>query len=178
MAMNQTQRDYFVDRVKEKCKDRISSIRALHATSIQNIADEKYNEFVRALGLEEDMQALYTAEQVQNETGQKVKGVLEGLKSIHPEGLGNGYGHNALYASGSNVYQTYSTFLKECCRATAEKEFLESEAGQELKELEDTQRKAVDTIMMDGSKVEELTLKLNGILNSSGLTLIEASATA
>ena len=42
MAMNQTQRDYFVDRVKEKCKDRISSIRALHATSIQNIADEKY----------------------------------------------------------------------------------------------------------------------------------------
>ena len=40
MAMNQKQRDHFVDRVKSLTKDKINAIRALHAGQIQKIADE------------------------------------------------------------------------------------------------------------------------------------------
>jgi len=42
----------------------------------------------------------------------------------------------------------------------------------ELKALEETQQQAIDTIMMDGSKVADLTLKLNGILGKSGMQLL------
>ena len=37
--MNQKQRDHFIDRVKEKCKDKINSLKAKHAAEIQNLAD-------------------------------------------------------------------------------------------------------------------------------------------
>ena len=165
--MNQKQRDHFIDRVKEKCKDKINTLKAKHAAEIQNLADTKYHEFIRALGLEEDMHALKTAEQVQDETGMRVKGILEGLKDIHPK-----QSYYGLHTRSSDLYESCSTFLQECCRATAEKEFYNTEAGQELKSLEDTQTQAIDTIMMDGSKVADLTLKLNGILGNSGMQLL------
>tara|TARA_Y100000593_G_C4307396_1_gene336443 strand:+ start:2086 stop:2616 length:531 start_codon:yes stop_codon:yes gene_type:complete len=174
MAMNQTQRDHFCNRVREKCDTKINNIRAQYSAEIQSIADSKYHEFVSALGLEEDMHALKTAQQIQTETGNKVKGILDGLVDIHPTGGKGSYG-GSLYASKSDMYEVYSKYLKDCCRATAEKEFLNSDAGQELKSLEETKTRAIDTIMMDGSKVEELTLKLDTILGKNGLQLLEAS---
>ena len=58
MAMNQKQRDYFVDRVKSLTEDKINALKAMHAAEIQNISDAKYIEFISALGLEEDMNRL------------------------------------------------------------------------------------------------------------------------
>ena len=168
MAMNQKQRDHFIDRVKDKCSDKITALKAMHAAEIQNIAEAKYHEFVRALGLEEDMHALRTSEEVQTETGPRVRGVLEGLKELHP----NKNSYSILSTRSCDMYETYRTFLRECCRATAEKEFYNTEAGQELRALEDTQTQAIDTIMMDGSKVQDLTLKLNGILGKNGMQLL------
>ena len=173
MAMNQKQRDHFVDRVKSLTRDKISSIRALHAGQIQGIADAKYEEFVRALGLAEDMEALKTAYLVTMETAPRVKGILEGLSNLLPEYSNGSYNNSnpSLYWSKSNAHETFEEYIRVCCKATAEKEFYNTEAGQELKALEDTQQQAVDTIMMDGSKVQDLTLKLNGILGKSDLQL-------
>ena len=85
----------------------------------------------------------------------------------------NGYSHSnpSLYWTKSNAHSTFEEYLRACCKATAEKEFYNTEAGQELKALEETQQQAIDTIMMDGSKVQDLTLKLNGILGKSDLQL-------
>ena len=172
MAMNQKQRDHFVDRVKSLTRDKINSIRAMHAGQIQTIADKNYEEFVRVLGLEEDMNALKTAYQVTMETAPRVQGQLEGLSNLLPV-TGNGYNHNSpsLYWTKCNAHSTFEQYLRACCKATAEKEFYNTEAGQELKALEETQQQAIDTIMMDGSKVQDLTLKLNGILGKSDLQL-------
>jgi len=171
MAMNQKQRDHFVNRVKSLTRDKINSIRALHAGQIQTIADKNYEEFVRVLGLEEDMNALKTAYQVTMETAPRVKGQLEGLSNLLPES--NGYSHSnpSLYWHKGDAHETFEEYLRACCKATAEKEFYNTEAGQELKALEETQQQAIDTIMMDGSKVQDLTLKLNGILGKSDLQL-------
>ena len=171
MAMNQKQRDHFVDRVKSLTRDKINAIRALHAGQIQRIADEKYEEFVNAVGLKEDMHALKTAHEVTMETAPRVRGLLEGLSNLLPEN--NSYNHSnpTLYFHKGDAHETFENYLRVCCKATAEKEFYNTEAGQELKALEETQQQAIDTIMMDGSKVQDLTLKLNGILGKSDLQL-------
>ena len=166
MAMNQKQRDHFVDRVKSLTRDKINSIRALHAGQIQEIASKNYEDFVRVLGLEDDMNALKTAYQVTMETAPRVKGQLEGLSNILPQ-----HSNPSLYWSKGDAHSTFEEYLRACCKATAEKEFYNTEAGQELKALEETQQQAIDTIMMDGSKVQDLTLKLNGILGKSDLQL-------
>ena len=165
MAMNQKQRDHFIDRVKEKCSGKISQLKALHAAQIQATSEMKYHEFVSALDLHEDMEALNTAETIWKQEVDKIRGTLAGLKDIHPDGK------ETFYLSCSDAYSTFKKYLSECCRATAEREFYNTEAGQELKALEETQRHAIDTIMMDGSKVQDLTLKLNGILGKSNLQL-------
>ena len=167
MAMNQKQRDYFVDRVKHLTRDKINSLKAMHAGEIQEIADEKYVEFERALGCDEDMHALKTAHDVTNEVAPRMRGKLEGMSDLLPKGS-----HHSLYWSNCDAYKNFNDFMRACCKATAEREFYNTEAGQELKALEETQRQAVDTIMMDGSKVQDLTLKLNGILGNSGLKLL------
>ena len=166
MAMNQKQRDHFIDRVREKCSGKISALKALHAGQIQAVADEKYHDFVSSLGLQEDMNQLQTAETIWDEQCIKIQGILDGLSEIHPGGK------ERIYISRSDAHKSFKQYLNECCRAVAEKDFYNTEAGQELKELEETQRQAVDTIMMDGSKVADLTLKLNGILGNSGLQLL------
>ena len=171
VMMNQKQRDHFVDRVKSLTRDKINAIRAMHAGQIQEIASKNYEDFVRVLGLEEDMNALKTAHQVTMETAPRVKGQLEGLSNLLPEN--NSYNHSnpTLYFHKGDAHETFENYLRVCCKATAEKEFYNTEAGQELKNLEETQQQAVDTIMMDGSKVQDLTLKLNGILGKSDLQL-------
>ena len=166
MAMNQKQRDHFIDRVKEKCSGKISALKALHAGQIQTVADEKYQDFVSSLGLQEDMDQLKTAERIWDEQTTKIQGIIDGLSDIHPTGK------ERIYVSRSDSHRYFQKYLNECCRAVAEKEFYNTEAGEELKALEDTQTHAIDTIMMDGSKVQDLTLKLNGILGKSGMQLL------
>ena len=166
MAMNQKQRDHFIDRVKEKCSGKISALKALHAGQIQKVADEKYLDFISSLGLKEDMNQLKTAEMVWDEQTTKIQGIIDGLSDIHPGG------RERIYVNRSNAHNNFQKYLNECCRAVAEKEFYNTEAGQELKDLEETQQHAIDTIMMDGSKVQDLTLKLNGILGKNGMQLL------
>ena len=166
MAMNQKQRDHFVDRVKSLTSDKINALKALHAGTIQQISDDKYDEFVRALGLDEDMHALKTAFDVTNEVSPRLRGKLEGMVDLLPKGS-----HHPLYWSSSDAHKHFHSFISAICKATAEKEFNNTEAGAELRVLEETQQQAVDTIMMDGSKVQDLTLKLNGILGKSNLQL-------
>ena len=166
MAMNQKQRDHFIDRIKDKCNDKISALKAMHAGQIQRIADEKYNDFVIALEIDEDMNQLKTAEGIWDEQCIRIQGILDGLGDIHPAGK------EKIYTHRSNAHKSFKQYLQDCCRAVAEKEFYNTEAGEELKALEDTQTHAIDTIMMDGSKVQDLTLKLNGILGKSGMQLL------
>ena len=166
MGMNQKQRDHFVDRVKSLTRDKISALKALNAGTIQQISDDKYDEFVKALGLDEDMHALKTANDITHETAPRLRSKLEGMTDLLPDG-----GHYPLYWSQCNAHENFYSFISAICKATAEKEFYNTEAGQELKALEETQQQAIDTIMMDGSKVQDLTLKLNGILGKSDLQL-------
>ena len=166
VMMNQKQRDHFIDRVKDKCSTKINALKALHAADIQSTADAKYDAFVDALGLTEDMHALQTAEQIWDDMSEKIRSILGGLKDLNPTADARFYVHR------SQAYADARQFLMGCCRNSAENEFYNTEAGQELKTLEDTQTQAIDTIMMDGSKVADLTLKLNGILGNSGMQLL------
>ena len=164
--MNQKQRDYFVDRIKTLTKTRINQIKATHAAEIQALADQKYKEFLDGIGVLEDMEALKTAQDIQQEVNQRMIGVVQGLRELYPDAESHAYYNEC------NYYEKHNAFLMSCCRVIAKDEFYKTKAGQELKELEKTQDTAIDTVMLDGCKVQELTAKLNNILGNSGLKLI------
>ena len=145
--MNQKQRDYFVDRIKDLTKTRIK-------------------EFLDGIGVLEDMEALKTAHNIQQEVNQRMIGVVQGLRELYPDAESHAYYNEC------NYYEKHNAFLMSCCRVIAKDEFYKTEAGKELKELEKTQDTAIDTVMLDGCKVQELTAKLNDILGNSGLKLI------
>ena len=168
MAMNQKQRDYFVDRVKELTKSHINQLKAKHATKIQALADEKYKEFLAGIEVSDDMTSLKAAENVQNSIHDRMLGVVEGIAEGYPEATGD----RPLYYNKCNYYERYNTYFRSCCRAIAKEEFSKTKPGKELSKLENTRRDAIDTIMMDGSKVSDLTLKLNKILGDSGIALL------
>lgn len=174
MAMNQKQRDYFIDRVKELTKSHINQLKAKYASEIQTLADEKYKEFLEGVGVYSDMDSLKTAESVQSSIHERMFGVVEGMKEVYSSAMTD-YPN---YYTSCNYYDRYNTYFKACCRAIAKEEFAKTEGGQELESLENTQREAIDTIMMDGSKVSELTMKLNKILGNSGIELLSGGAKA
>ena len=114
MAMNQKQRDHFIDRVREKCSGKISALKALHAGQIQAVADEKYQDFVSSLGLQEDMDQLKTAERIWDEQTTKIQG-----RRVHPrDGPGAsgrgwlGQGAGVDQPSGQAVAQGGSLFYQ------------------------------------------------------------------
>ena len=167
--MNQKQRDFMVERIKKLTQSRINQIKATHASQIQRIADREYEKFLEGIEVKEDMDALKTAAKIQNETQQRMLGVVAGLVDLHP----NAESH--AYYQECNYHEKHNAFFKACCREIAKDEFYNTEAGQELKELEKTQENAIDTVMLDGCKVEELTAKLNNILGNSGLALLPSA---
>ena len=170
--MNQKQRDYFVERVESLCKDRINTLKATSATEIQRIANEKYNEFVCELNLDNEMGKIKAAEDVLANLVPQVKSILNSIKDLRTTKSNHPYSDNGVgYYQSSNAYSTFTEYLMDCCESVSKKEFYKTDAGKEIKALEDYKSKAIDTIMMDGSKVTELTVKLNNILSNCNLQL-------
>ena len=174
MAMNQKQRDYFINRVKDLTKSHINQLKAKYASEIQALADEKYKEFLEGIEVSDDMLSLKAAENVQNSVHERMQGIVEGISEGYPDARPD----RPLYYNTCNYYERYNTYFRSCCRAIAKEEFSKTKPGKELSKLENTQREAIDTIMMDGSKISELTMKLNKILSNSGIELLSGGAKA
>ena len=171
--MNQKQRDYFVNRVTALTSDKIKSLKAMHAGNIQKISDDKYNDFVEALGLSDQLNHIKTAQDVLEETSRKVLSILKGVSELLPE-YDNSYDKPSLYMGArTDVYAIFENYLRACCKEQATKEFYKTQEGAEIDNLERSQREAIDTIMMDGCKVDDLTLKLNSILENTGVQLLK-----
>ena len=171
-TMNQKQRDYYVERIKGLCRNRINQIRAIHASEIQDMADKKYEEFLEGIGVSADMKILSETIATQEDINSRMRGVVQGLKEIYKD-LDSSDSYS--YYTECNYYEKHTKFLKACCRSIAQEEFYKTEAGQELKSLERTQDSAIDTVMLDGCNSVELTAKLNDILGTSGLALLPAA---
>lgn len=170
-AMNQKQRDYYVERIKGLCKNRINQIKAIHASEIQDLADKRYEEFLDGIGVSADMHALKASIDLQEELNDRMKGVVKGLQELYDPKERDNYS----YYSECNYYKKHNEFFRSCCRTIAQEEFYKTVAGKELKTLERTQDSAIDTVMLDGCNSVELTAKLNNILGNSGLTLLPSA---
>ena len=169
MALNQKQRDYFIDRVNRLTDQKLAEKKARHASEIQKIADEKYREFLESLGIEDDMDNLNQVEKDWKVLKLKLEGVMEALNDVNPPDLK----FNNNFYSNKDVHSTFKNHLTRTCRHIAKNEFYKTEAGRDIKVMEDTKTRAIDTIMMDGSKAQDLSLKLNGILAECGIQLLE-----
>ena len=170
--MNQTQRDFFIDDVKKKTQNRISAIRAKNASLIQDMSNEKYNDFLNEMGIKEDLDAIKQAEDLLELADQKLKGVKTAL--VNAEDSSNG-GYDRDYQNNApNWHRFYDNYFRSYCNVIAEKAFYETEAGEELALIEKTRDNAIRMIMMDGSNTDQLEDKLNEVLNPCGITLLEA----
>ena len=158
-----------VERIKKLTQSRINQIKATHATEIQKIADKEYESFLEVVGVKDDMKSLKSAHFVSEGIQERMIGVIAGLIDLHPDAQSHAYYQEC------NYYNKHTEFFKSCCREIAKDEFYNTEAGKELKELQKTQDNAIDTVMLDGCKIEELTVKLNNILGNSGLALLPAA---
>ena len=165
--MNQSQREYWCVRIREITGHEITKRKALYACQIEEIADSKFNEFLVSLNIKVDLDALKTLEQTWRGLKGKLLGMCNNLKETHPNNSSINY-----FGSDPNVSKKVEEYLKECCRHIAKDEFYKTEAGREIKSLEDTQNQAIDTVMLDGCKVDELQDKLNVLLGNVGIGLL------
>jgi|10_taG_2_1085330.scaffolds.fasta_scaffold12142_10 hypothetical protein len=165
--MNQSQRDYWCTRIKEVTSHEITKRKALYASQIEEIADSKFNEFLESLNIKADLDALRANEQTWRGLKGKLLGMCDNLKETHPDSKSINY-----YGSDPSVSKKVEEYLKECCRYIAKDEFYKTEAGREIKSLENTQNQAIDTVMLDGCKVDELQDKLNTLLSNAGIGLL------
>ena len=113
-AMNQKQRDYYVERIKGLCKNRINQIKAVHASEIQDLADKKYEEFLEGIGVSADMKILKTTIETQEEIHERMTGVVQGLKDLYKD-----IEYDSYYYTQCNYVERYTKFLKACCRSIA-----------------------------------------------------------
>lgn len=171
--MNQTQRDFFITDVKKKTQNRIDVIRAKNASVIQDMANDKYDEFLTEMGISEDLETLVQAEKALELVDQKLKGVKSVLET--QESNNDSYRHDSNYKNTApNWYRYYDNYFRIYCNTIAEKAFYETKAGEELALIEKTRDNAIRMIMMDGSNTDQLEDKLNEVLNPCGISLLEA----
>ena len=166
--MNQKQREYFIDRVKELTKARINEIKSIHALEIQKLSNASHDAFLEKLGLKELMSELEDITRRQDQIFNEINGTVDRLKKVYPDIEYRGY------TSECNYHYRFNKFFKAICDETATNEFYKTKNGKELAELESVRQEAIDTIMLDGSKADSLKERLNSLLGGSGLSLLSA----
>ena len=169
--MNQKQRDYFVDKIKKITDESINAHRAKYASTISKMANDKYQEFLKELDIKDDMEAMRQAEEVLEMTHVKLEAVEETLQDLEEKKNRNPYGYRGR-PNKPDYVEYYTKAFQKYCTKVAEKHFYKTPEGIELATLEKVREDAIDLVMLDGCKVEELSGKLNGILSKGNMKLI------
>ena len=168
-AINQTQRNYFIDDTKSKFNKIISRIKAKNASKIADLAMQKYDEFLDSMNIREDLDTLKMAEDTLKLADDKLTGVKNSLDIEDKNNFSHSYKNSA-----PKWFEHHNVYFKEYCRQQAEIAFYETEAGVELAKIEKARDTAIRTIMLHGANVDKLQESLNNLLKPCGLELLAA----
>ena len=167
------QRDYFKDRIKDQFDNHLQPLEKVAAFKKAELVEEKYDEFVRDLGLEATLQELIVIEDKMIGLKQKLSNHMSALIEQYDMPSSN-YGTSKYvweWSGYSTKMEQIETALRIMCRKECEIAFKSIPEGQEIEKLKNKKIEAVDYIMGYDQQAELLN-GLSGLLKGSGVAML------
>ena len=155
--ISETQRNYFIARVKDSIGEEINIIRQKNSLNIAKATEKGFGKYVKELGVDKMLSEL--------------KKVSERKEYLH-ETLSN-VAHTISKYETFYKYEDYRQFFMKEARNIADKQFSKTKEGKRIAELEELKTKAVDYLYGLNNN-SEITQGLCKILNPKGVKLIES----
>ena len=165
------QRKYFVERIENSINDKIDNLKQANASKIEQISDTEFDNYLKGLGVFEDMARLKDIDAEVKGLKSKLDAILSELKDVLKNNNYN-YDHRCPSTSyGSTEYNDFEGAYRWCCRKTAHGQETITEAGKMIKQLEDTKRAAIDELH-GVNELEGLKATVNNILKGADVPLL------
>ena len=155
--ISETQRRYFLERVRNQINDKIQTIKHKNSAKIAEAAKNSYDSYLKEVGIDKHLKRLKV---LHDEIGDLKQLMGDTVKNI------NRYKHCFSYSD-------FDDFFKEEARKIANDQFSKTKEGKEIERLEKLQDQSTDYLYGLNTN-NEITQGLNKILNSCGIKLIEA----
>jgi len=155
--LSETQRHYFINRVKDSISEEINIIRQKNSVNIAKATEKGFGRYVKELGVDKMLSEL--------------KKVSE-RKDYLQETLSN-VAHTISKYETFYKYEDYRQFFMKEARNIADKQFSKTKEGKRIAELEDLKTKSIDYLYGLNNN-SEIARGLNAILNPKGVKLIES----
>ena len=155
--ISETQRRYFLERVRNQINDKIQTIKHKNSAKIAEAAKNSYDSYLKEVGIDKHLKRLKV---LHDEIGDLKQLMGDTVKNI------NRY-------KNCFSYSDFDDFFKEEARKIANDQFSKTKEGKEIERLEKLQDQSTDYLYGLNTN-NEITQGLNKILNSCGIKLIEA----
>ena len=155
--ISETQRRYFIERVRNQINDKIQTIKHKNSAKIAKAAKNSYDSYLKEVGVDKNLKRL-----------KALHDEIDDLKQLMGDTVKNINRYKTCFS-----YSDFDDFFKEEARKIANDQFSKTKEGKEIKRLEKLQDQSTDYLY--GLNTDnEITQGLNKILNPSGIKLIEA----
>ena len=155
--ISETQRRYFLERVRNQINDKIQTIRHKNSAKIAEAAKDSYDSYLKEVGVDKNLKRLKALHEE-----------ISDLKQLMGDTVKNIYRYKHCFS-----YSDFDDFFKEQARNIANDQFTKTEEGKEIERLEKLQAQSTDYLYGLNTN-NEITQGLNKILNSCGIKFIEA----
>ena len=168
------QRDHFRGRIEDRFSDILGPLEKVAASKKAELVEEKYDEFVKSLGLESTLQKLAVIESKMIELKQRLSNHMSNLIEQYDMPSSN-YG-TPKYEWEWNKYggtktEQLGTALRTMCRKECEIAFRSIPEGEEIERLKNKRIEAIDYIM-GYDQQRELLDGLSSLLKGSGVAML------
>ena len=156
--ISETQRRYFLERVRNQINDKIQTIKHKNSAKIAEAAKNSYDSYLKEVGIDKHLKRL-----------KALHDEIDDLKQLMGDTVKNINRYKHCFS-----YSDFDDFFKEEARKIANDQFSKTKEGSRIAELEKLLEEAVD-YLYGLSDNNEITIGLNKILNPSGVKFLEGS---
>ena len=167
------QRDHFKGRIEDRFSNMLSPLEKVAASKKAELVEEKYDEFVKNLGLESALQELSVIEEKMTELKQRLANHMSNLIEQYDMPTSN-YGTSKYeweWSGYNTKMQQIETALRTMCRKECEIAFKSIPEGAEIEKLKTKKMEAIDYIM-GYDQQRELLDGLANLLEGSGVAML------
>jgi hypothetical protein len=167
------QRDHFKGRIDDRFTDMLGPLEKIAAFKKAELVEEKYDEFVKNLGLESTLQELSVIEEKMTELKQRLSNHMSNLIEQYDMPTSN-YGTSKYvweWSGYSTKMEQIETALRIMCRKECEIAFKSIPEGAEIERLKTKKMEAIDYIM-GYDQQKELLDGLANLLEGSGVAML------
>lgn len=154
--ISETQRNYFINRVKGSIYEEVNTIKQKNSVRIAKAAEKGFKQFTKELGVDKYLAELKKISERRDYLQETLTNVAHTISK-----------HQHFYN-----YKDYREFFMGEARNIADKQFSKTKEGKRIAELEELKTKAVDYLYGLNNN-SEISQGLCKILNPSGVKFLE-----